>query len=59
MIKVGVIGLGAIGQRLIKGFQEHPEMDIAAVCDAAEDRVKETADRTWWGSGIHEPSRNA
>ena len=43
MIKVGVIGLGAIGQRLIKGFQEHPAMDIAAVCDAAEDRVKETA----------------
>ena len=43
MLKVGVIGLGAIGQRLIKGFLEHPEMEIAAVCDAMEDRVKETA----------------
>ncbi|WLR54164.1 Gfo/Idh/MocA family oxidoreductase [Mesobacillus subterraneus] len=43
MLKVGVIGLGAIGQRLIKGFLEHPEMEIAAVCDSMEDRVKETA----------------
>ncbi|MBT2685140.1 Gfo/Idh/MocA family oxidoreductase [Bacillus sp. ISL-37] len=43
MIKVGVIGLGAIGQRLIKGFQEHQEMEIVAVCDAVETRVKETA----------------
>ncbi|ESU32201.1 hypothetical protein G3A_12115 [Bacillus sp. 17376] len=43
MIKVGVIGLGAIGQRLIKGFQEHPEMEIAAVCDAMESRAYETA----------------
>ncbi|WP_226677829.1 Gfo/Idh/MocA family protein [Mesobacillus jeotgali] len=43
MIKVGVIGLGAIGQRLIRGFQEHPEMEIAAVCDSLEARAKETA----------------
>ncbi|UYZ22885.1 Gfo/Idh/MocA family protein [Mesobacillus jeotgali] len=43
MLKVGVIGLGAIGQRLINGFQKHPEMEIAAVCDAMEDRAKETA----------------
>lgn len=43
MLKFGVIGLGAIGQRLIKGFQKHPEMEIAAICDAAEARVKETA----------------
>lgn len=43
MIKVGVIGLGAIGLRLIKGFQEHPELEIAAVCDAMEVRAKETA----------------
>lgn len=43
MIKVGVIGLGAIGQRLIKGFQEHPEMEIGAVCDAMVARAKETA----------------
>ncbi|MBS8266773.1 gfo/Idh/MocA family oxidoreductase [Mesobacillus boroniphilus] len=43
MIKVGVIGLGAIGQRLIRGFQEHPEMEIAAVCDSLQTRAKETA----------------
>jgi predicted dehydrogenase len=43
MIKVGVIGLGAIGQRLIRGFIEHPEIQIGAVCDAMETRAKETA----------------
>lgn len=43
MIKVGVIGLGAIGQRLIQGFENHPETEIAAVCDTLEDRTKEVA----------------
>jgi predicted dehydrogenase len=43
MIKVGVIGLGAIGQRLIRGFKEHSEMEIAAVCDAMGARAEETA----------------
>ena len=43
MIKVGVIGLGAIGQRLIKGFEDHPDTVIAAVCDTLEDRTNEVA----------------
>jgi predicted dehydrogenase len=45
MIKVGIIGLGAIGQRLIKGFQEHPETVIVAVCDSLEARTKEVAEQ--------------
>jgi predicted dehydrogenase len=43
MIKVGIIGLGAIGQRLIKEFNDHPETEIAAVCDTMEERLKEVA----------------
>ncbi len=43
MIKVGIIGLGAIGQRLIKGFQGHAETEIAAVCDTMEERANEVA----------------
>lgn len=43
MIKVGIIGLGAIGQRLIKGFQEHAETEIAVVCDTLEERANEVA----------------
>ncbi|WP_079505614.1 Gfo/Idh/MocA family protein [Mesobacillus jeotgali] len=43
MLKVGVIGLGAIGQRLIKGFQSHHETEIAAVCDTVEERTNEIA----------------
>ena len=43
MIKVGVIGLGAIGQRLIKNFSEHPEVNIVSVCDRVEERIQEVA----------------
>lgn len=43
MIKVGIIGLGAIGQRLMKGFVDHPETEIAAVCDTMAERAKEVA----------------
>lgn len=43
MIKVGIIGLGAIGQRLMKGFIDHPETEIAAVCDSLEERAKNVA----------------
>lgn len=43
MIHIGIIGLGAIGQRLIKQFSEHPEVEIAAVCDRLEELVKETS----------------
>lgn len=43
MIKVGIIGLGAIGQRLIKGFVDHAETEIAAVCDTVEERLNEAA----------------
>ena len=45
MLKVGVIGLGAIGQRLIKGFENQAETVITAVCDTSEERTKEVADQ--------------
>jgi predicted dehydrogenase len=44
MLQIGIIGLGAIGQRLIKQFTEHPEVKIVAVCDRLESLAKETAD---------------
>jgi predicted dehydrogenase len=43
MIKVGIIGLGAIGQRLIKQFSEHTETEISAVCDVNEELASVTA----------------
>lgn len=42
MIHIGIVGLGAIGQRLIKQFMEHPEVEIVAVCDQLESLAKET-----------------
>ena len=44
MIHIGIIGLGAIGQRLIKQFANHPEVKIVAVCDRLESLARETAD---------------
>lgn len=43
MIKVGIIGLGAIGQRLIESFTNHPETKIVSICDTLEERTKEIA----------------
>jgi predicted dehydrogenase len=38
-VKVGVIGLGAIGERVIHKFIQHPETEVVAVCDVNEDRL--------------------
>lgn len=43
VIRVGIIGLGAIGQRLIKDFNNHPEVNIVSICDQIEERIIETA----------------
>ncbi|NLP49310.1 Gfo/Idh/MocA family oxidoreductase [Bacillus sp. RO1] len=41
--KVGVVGLGVVGQRLISAFQNNENTQIAAVCDYNESLAKETA----------------
>jgi predicted dehydrogenase len=38
-VRVGVIGLGAIGERVIHKFIQHPETEVVAVCDVNEDRL--------------------
>ncbi|MGG0718206.1 Gfo/Idh/MocA family oxidoreductase [Robertmurraya massiliosenegalensis] len=43
MLHIGIIGLGAIGQRLIKQFSEHPDIEVVAVCDQLESLARETA----------------
>lgn len=42
MLHIGIIGLGAIGQRLISQFNQHSEVKITAVCDRVESLVNET-----------------
>lgn len=40
-IKMGLIGLGNRGMQLLEEvFSQHPEVEIAAVCDVYEDRVQ-------------------
>ena len=43
MIHIGIIGLGAIGQRLIKQFTEHEGIAVVAVCDRNETLANDTA----------------
>lgn len=43
MFKVGIIGLGAIGQRLLPLFMNHPDIKIVALCDTHEERLHEIA----------------
>ncbi|WP_223587614.1 Gfo/Idh/MocA family protein [Neobacillus bataviensis] len=50
MLHIGIIGLGAIGQRLIKKFKEHPDVEITAVCDRLESLVRETSNAL---GGVH------
>lgn len=45
MIHIGIIGLGAIGQRLIKQFIEQDEVTITAVCDRNESLARETSEQ--------------
>ncbi|WP_252504904.1 Gfo/Idh/MocA family protein [Sporosarcina sp. Marseille-Q4943] len=45
MIHIGIIGLGAIGQRLIKQFTEHEGAAVVAVCDQLETLAKGTAEK--------------
>ncbi|MHC8514968.1 Gfo/Idh/MocA family protein [Sporosarcina sp. ITBMC105] len=45
MLKIGIIGLGVIGQRLLSQFEEHRAVSITAVCDVSEVLAKQTAER--------------
>lgn len=44
MLHIGIIGLGAIGQRLIKQFSIHQDVEIIAICDTNEQLVQSTSE---------------
>ncbi|MET3699114.1 Gfo/Idh/MocA family protein [Bacillus oleivorans] len=44
-IKVGIIGLGAVGERLLHKFLEHSETEVAAICDANKERLQSFQER--------------
>jgi predicted dehydrogenase len=44
-VKVGVIGLGAIGERVIQKFIQHGNTEVVAVCDVNEDRLASMRER--------------
>jgi predicted dehydrogenase len=44
-VRVGVIGLGAIGERVIHKFINHPNTDVVAVCDVNDIRLTSIKER--------------
>ncbi|MDR0139077.1 Gfo/Idh/MocA family oxidoreductase [Metabacillus idriensis] len=45
MIRAAIIGLGAIGQRLITNFTDHPDIMISAICDRNAEVTRGTSER--------------
>ncbi len=44
-IRLGVIGLGAIGQNLLRAFAEHPALELKAVCDLDAELARQTSQK--------------
>ncbi|RXI99814.1 gfo/Idh/MocA family oxidoreductase [Anaerobacillus alkaliphilus] len=42
-IRVGIIGLGAIGEGMTQVFTEHQSTEVVAVCDVVEERARQRA----------------
>ena len=49
MVKIGVIGAGSISDVHLASYANHPDVEIAAVCDLNESRAKEKAEK--YGAG--------
>jgi predicted dehydrogenase len=43
-IHIGIIGLGAIGERLMKSFETRDDIVVSAFCDTSQTRLKEMAE---------------
>jgi len=39
-IRVGIIGLGAIGEYMLEHFIKHPDTEVVAVCDVAKEKAQ-------------------
>jgi predicted dehydrogenase len=44
-VKVGIIGLGAIGERVLQKFIQHPQTEVAAVCDVSIERLNTMSEK--------------
>ncbi|MFA9559144.1 Gfo/Idh/MocA family protein [Evansella sp. AB-rgal1] len=42
-LHIGIIGLGAVGERLIKAFEQRDDIVLAAFCDTSKERLTEMA----------------
>jgi predicted dehydrogenase len=54
-LKVAIIGLGGVGERIFQACLEHPFFEVAVVCDTSEERVTRIAERHMigWTTDYH------
>jgi len=45
VIRIGVVGVGAMGEKHTQNYSTHKEADLAGVCDIKEERAREVASR--------------
>ncbi|MEH7378823.1 Gfo/Idh/MocA family protein [Neobacillus drentensis] len=44
-IRVGIIGLGVIGERILNTFYKHPKTEIIAICDVVKERAEQISQK--------------
>ncbi|KZE77877.1 hypothetical protein AV654_20090 [Paenibacillus elgii] len=44
-IKIGVVGIGTMGLHHVRNFYHHPEVELVAVVDPSEDRLKQVIEK--------------
>ncbi len=44
-VKVGIVGIGALGEGLVKVFAEHPSIDLVSICDIDSTKVALTVEQ--------------
>ncbi|MGC5327916.1 Gfo/Idh/MocA family protein [Brevibacillus sp. SYSU BS000544] len=56
-VSVGMIGLGGVGEKLLRTFILHPEIEVVAICDVDEQRIRRIASelgRVVWSTDYQE-----
>ena len=40
IVRVGIIGVGAVGERLLRKFVQHPQTEVVVLCDTNTERLQ-------------------
>ena len=58
-VRIGVIGLGIMGEQYVRIYQAHPLATVTAVCTRDAKKVEEIGDKARRRVALHRLSRDA